>query len=416
MNDDAFWRIVIISVIVVIVIIVIIAIIMIAVKSTQDGTVQPQPTPNPTPKPHHKRCGCRSACDCDKKKECPTCPQCPACPDCPKCMPTCPSPCADCPTCPKGLNGTCTTNTDCVGGLSCVQGSCVCVKPAAPLNLQVEDFPADPPVDKLVISWDPVPGADYYNIFIDGPSQSQAVILFHTGTTLIHNIIIPGFYTIIVFAGDNDCGTGASSTINGVVPGNEPFGSFYAFPYYAREWSPNKGICVVCISDDQCFGNTPVCNVDAGVCVPSVCTSDQQCFGNTPICNTAAGNCVQCLTSPDCPNGYVCTGNTCVCSGVVPAPTVLDAHYTGTDTLFVSWTAVPTATSYIITFVDPINPTPVCVNSMCPFVTAGNITSVTIPPGNAACAPGQGSHVFVQVVTPCGSSTSAGFLLNGQGC
>lgn len=415
MNDDAFWRIVIISVIVVIVIIVIIALIMIAVKSSQNGTVQPQPTPNPNPSPKpHKRCGCRSACDCDKK---PTCPQCPACPDCPKCMPTCPSPCADCPTCPRGLGGSCTTSVDCVGGLTCVNELCTCVKPSPPLEVNaITEISVDPPGTRLIISWTDVPGADYYNIFIDGPSSHT--FLFHQGNVLFTPVLAPGFYTITVFAGDNDCGTGSTSTSTTIVipAGNIPCDISADCPGDVPLCNQETGFCVLCLSDDQCFGNTPTCNVDAGVCVPSVCTSNQQCFGNTPVCNVSSGICVQCLTNPDCPNGYICSGNTCVCSGVVPAPTVLDAFYTAPDTLFVSWTAVPTAISYTITFVDPVNPTPVCINSSCPYTVMGNVTSVTIPPGNAMCAPGPGSHVFVQVVTPCGTTTSQGFLLDGQSC
>jgi MYXO-CTERM domain-containing protein len=82
------------------------------------------------------------------------------------------------------------------------------------------------------------------------------------------------------------------------------------------EGSPSPNVCVDCVSDAQCGGTTPFCNVAEGRCVP--CASDfgrtpePSCEEETPLCVTsgeAMGSCTRCETNADCagnPAGELC--------------------------------------------------------------------------------------------------------------
>lgn len=129
---------------------------------------------------------------------------------------------------------------------------------------------------------------------------------------------------------------------------------------------PDRGVCVDCLSDDDCpknaacrtgscVGFTPcksskdctvdqVCNAeiercvecvtsrdcDSGAlcvndsCVPS-CSSDKDCRSLDQICNPDAGHCVECLGTNDCGKGQHCTAqNICEKNVCEPESTVCD--------------------------------------------------------------------------------------------
>jgi len=128
--------------------------------------------------------------------KCSTCPDpCPTCPTCPACPPQ------EIPTgCLQGIGGNCVVNTDCVGGLSCVDTICVCVKPDPPTigNITYQDGIS-------TITWTASPGASSYNIFLFGPSpQTQ---LFYTGLS-IQFALIEGFYSVLIYPVSSGCGEG----------------------------------------------------------------------------------------------------------------------------------------------------------------------------------------------------------------
>lgn len=170
-------------------------------------------------------CGCNKPCDCKKKKKhqggyCPDCPSCSSCPDCP---PMCPEQCPECPRCGSGIGGNCEMNTDCASGLRCDQGTCVCPTPNPPSNLTAAVvFDQSGPGFRLQITWTAVTGADFYNIFVMGPTSQT--YLDYSMTSVTTPILLPGMYSVKVFAGTDQCGTsevfaGASEIEIDPVPG-----------------------------------------------------------------------------------------------------------------------------------------------------------------------------------------------------
>lgn len=77
--------------------------------------------------------------------------------------------------------------------------------------------------------------------------------------------------------------------------------------------------CVQCLGDDDCSGDTPVCDTDANECVG--CTQDTDCTDPTAsTCDTTDGECVPCTDPDGCThldteeagNLGVCDEGTCV--------------------------------------------------------------------------------------------------------
>ncbi|QQR91058.1 MAG: hypothetical protein IPJ88_04820 [Myxococcales bacterium] len=73
--------------------------------------------------------------------------------------------------------------------------------------------------------------------------------------------------------------------------------------------------CFVCTSDDDCEGETPVCDIPNNTCVE--CKTNAECSGETPQCNTTSQTCVACLDSTHCTDAAapVCDTTTNTCTG-----------------------------------------------------------------------------------------------------
>lgn len=65
-------------------------------------------------------------------------------------------------------------------------------------------------------------------------------------------------------------------------------------------------LCVECLSDNDCSGNTPKCENDQ--CIPD----SAECSGLTPYYNVAKDECCECLDSTHC-SGNACDPSTCTC-------------------------------------------------------------------------------------------------------
>lgn len=218
MDDGSLRKIVIIAVIVIIILIVIFSLTFCLKKSPQiqhHSFKTHASLGDKIPVGHQmdKSCGCTKPCHCEKKKEdkCGFCPQCPTCPSCPDCPPVCPPQCPECPLCPGGMGSNCELNIGCAAGLQCQQGVCVCPKPPAPTNLTaVPVFDQTGPGFKLMINFNPVVGANFYDIYVFGPSPQT--YLNYVGTSVTTPILLPGVYNVSVYAGSNSCGSGMDGT------------------------------------------------------------------------------------------------------------------------------------------------------------------------------------------------------------
>ena len=66
------------------------------------------------------------------------------------------------------------------------------------------------------------------------------------------------------------------------------------------------GLCVQCVADGDCGGESPVCDVRRGSCVE--CTTQIHCPTALPICDPASSRCVECNSNLNCPvAGEVCS-------------------------------------------------------------------------------------------------------------
>lgn len=272
MDGKSFWKLILVIVIIVLLIIVVVVVAVLAAnagKNSRKKSVNTNTNTNTdtnkdrNKKQHHKSCGCVDECNCERE----TCPQCPNCPDCPNCPPVCPNNCADCPTCPKGLGGNCTANIDCAEGLKCVSQLCTCVKPNFPMGLTaIPQINPNPLGYKLLIEWDNVTNATFYNVFINGPTPKT--YLFYHGKVLLTDNLDPGYYTITVYSGNN-CGTSpTNNTINIIVPLPQQFCEVNENCPPGAPYCNQAGTCVACVTDVNCYGDTPICNTQYGICVP----------------------------------------------------------------------------------------------------------------------------------------------------
>ncbi len=184
--------------------------------------------------------------------------------------------------------------------------------------------------------------------------------------------------------------------------------------------TPTPPIALICTTDSDCAG-AEVCNTTLNICVE--CVDNTTCDGETPICKTLSGNCVECVGDGDCPGSEVCTtsgvcvkcinngdclenetcsGGLCVCPvPVVPLLTVV--HYVGGG-VQVSWNAVTGATAYnFIVDNPPGDPAPATqytvngvVGTSTTLVDTGNLIPIWCH--------GDTLGARIQAVSPCGNS------------
>jgi len=81
-----------------------------------------------------------------------------------------------------------------------------------------------------------------------------------------------------------------------------------------KEEGARVGVCAQCAGDIDCDkGHTCA----AGAC-RTVCETDEECGGDSPVCDTASGLCVSCLTAEDCSEGEFCAEGFCSSTLCVP--------------------------------------------------------------------------------------------------
>ena len=143
------------------------------------------------------------------------------------------------------------------------------------------------------------------------------------------------------------------------------------------------------------------------------CTSNDQCSGVRPYCKTETGRCLQCMNDTQCEVYQECRNSNCV----TVRPNVLEARYITSDSLYVNWEPVAGANYYVINFDDRNTPYQPGVTDMLPYTVNANVTSATVPSGNAACAPGP-NNSFVTVTAYIGAvaRVSEGYKLAGNDC
>lgn len=78
----------------------------------------------------------------------------------------------------------------------------------------------------------------------------------------------------------------------------------------------STGNCVDCLPGSAICGQGKYCDPTTKQCANG-CISDADCSGINPICNVSEKSCVECVTDTNCPQGKICGNNTCFpgCSG-----------------------------------------------------------------------------------------------------
>ena len=166
--------------------------------------------------------------------------------------------------------------------------------------------------------------------------------------------------TVPCMAGDCVDGNACTSDVcSGGLCSNPPIAAGTSCAGGVCNGSMTMPMCVACISNAQCGGATPFCNVASNRCVACLgdsdcpdtnecttdrclsnvcshtsvgsgtpcaggvcngaampmcvaCVSDAQCSGATPICDTSESRCVGCLLDGQCNDGNQCTTDQCI--------------------------------------------------------------------------------------------------------
>ena len=262
-----------------------------------------------------------------------------------------------------GLGANCRISNDCACGLACQGGECVCPKPPPPqLTVQLSN------TNDLVVTWPPVPGADYYDLYlVNSLGNIVSIQLFFVGTVITFPNLPEGVYNVFAFSGSEQCGMLAqfsqsvgvsigSCTTNTDCPLNKPI--------------CDAGVCLQCVTNEDCGGNlictnnqctSPQCTIDSNCPLGQYCTGGNCTAGcvnalNCPtgdLCQNGTCTHVQCLSVTDCTAGQICSNNNCVCptpaitgvtvSGSWPSSiqfTFQVTGATGNDTFTVPWQAL----------------------------------------------------------------------------
>jgi len=278
---------------------------------------------------------------------------CTECINCPNPCPAC-APCI-CPTpsdlhCAGGIGTNCTLNTDCVNGLSCSGGKCICPKPPAPT---VKSIITNGGV--TTITWHASAGATSYNIFISGPSPET--YLFYNSLSL-EVALIEGLYSLLIYAVSASCGEGLPS-----------FSQFNIGQCQADANCPHDmvcnqitGQCVSCLTNTDCPSGDTCLN---GTCVQ--CTSDSQCSDGL-VCKSFT--CTTCIANNECPFGTVCGS-----SGLCVVPQCLTSAGCITPPNLVCDTTNFTCVE-CVSAIDCGGAPNTCTNNLCCFLDPPGITSL----------------------------------------
>ncbi len=83
-----------------------------------------------------------------------------------------------------------------------------------------------------------------------------------------------------------------------------------------KKCNVSSGECVDCLTSDDCPSGY-VCNLVTYVCEEQGggCQTNSDCGGATPFCDTATNTCVQCRNDSDCAGDQTCTNHVCQSSG-----------------------------------------------------------------------------------------------------
>jgi hypothetical protein len=92
-----------------------------------------------------------------------------------------------------------------------------------------------------------------------------------------------------------------------------------ACPKETPVWDTGAGLCVGCLTNTDCSGET-TCNISTKTCCPT----------EAPIWDSKTGQCVdKCFTKADCPSGHYCSDGDClVCPQRVTIPTAQGSKHT----------------------------------------------------------------------------------------
>lgn len=112
-----------------------------------------------------------------------------------------------------GLRDRCRKSSDCASGLTCESRVCVCPKvPPPQVWVQANQN------STATVTWSPVPGADYYNVYVFNQNMiGYGVYLFQTGTVLTTGSLPLGTYTAYAMSGSHDCGTSEQTNTSNSV-------------------------------------------------------------------------------------------------------------------------------------------------------------------------------------------------------
>jgi hypothetical protein len=72
---------------------------------------------------------------------------------------------------------------------------------------------------------------------------------------------------------------------------------------------PDRSLCVACLEDVDCSGETARCDPTTKVCVG--CLADDDCAAPAPHCDKRGRTCVECVSNQDCKAGAVCAVGVC---------------------------------------------------------------------------------------------------------